>query len=223
MHNITIISSKHVELGKCNSLQLLEILNSINPEVIFEELPKSYFGLYYGNLSTKFTLETIAIANFLKSKKAKQVLVDTTDFPHIKALMNNYSIMLEHCLNFRQQNVLPIKEEILKSNQLLNEQGFDYLNSELAEVFQDNFKVLINDCLLQINSRQYYEAAIQWQSLIDFRENHMIKSIYEFSEQNEYNEAVFTLGVAHRKSIKAKINDVQNKSVIKLNWNFYGE
>jgi len=223
MHNITIISSKHVELGKCNSLQLLEILNSINPEVIFEELPKSYYDLYYGNNSTKSTLETIAITDFKKTKKIKQVLVDTTDFPFLEALKNNYSIVLDHCLNFRQKNGLPIKEAILTSNQLLHEQGFKYLNSNDAEIYQANIKTLISECLIQLNSRRYFETSKHWQSLTDFRENHMIKSIYEFSEQNEYDEAVFTLGVAHRKSIKAKINDFQNKSDIKLHWNFYGD
>ena len=65
--------------------------------------------------------------------------------------------MVDHCLNFRQQNGLPIKEAILKSDQLLYEQGFDYLNSKHAEVYQANVRALISECLIQINSKEYYE------------------------------------------------------------------
>jgi hypothetical protein len=140
----------------------------------------------------------------------------------MEELKNNYSIMLDHCLNFRQQNGLPIKEAILKSNQLLYEQGFDYLNSIRGEKYQANIGALISDCLIQINSKKYFETSKNWQSFIDFRENHMLKSIYDFSAENQFKEAVFTLGVAHRKSIKDKIERCHKQIPLKLNWRFYG-
>ena len=37
MHNVTLISTEHRENGKCNPDELHKILESINPNVIFEE------------------------------------------------------------------------------------------------------------------------------------------------------------------------------------------
>ena len=39
--------TRHDEVGKCNSNELYKIIESINPELIFEEIPPSYFDEYY--------------------------------------------------------------------------------------------------------------------------------------------------------------------------------
>lgn len=39
MFNIVLISTEHREFGNCNSDELCKILESINPDVIFEEEP----------------------------------------------------------------------------------------------------------------------------------------------------------------------------------------
>ena len=38
MNNITLISTMHSEGGKCTSDELFKIIESIKPEVIFEEI-----------------------------------------------------------------------------------------------------------------------------------------------------------------------------------------
>jgi len=47
MYNITLIGTIHWENGKCNPDELHKILEDINPEVIFDELPSSSFDMYY--------------------------------------------------------------------------------------------------------------------------------------------------------------------------------
>jgi len=47
MYNITLISTRHDELGKCNSNELYKIIESVDPELIFEGIPSSYFNKYY--------------------------------------------------------------------------------------------------------------------------------------------------------------------------------
>jgi len=39
MQNVILISTEHLDSGKCNSDELLKIIETINPEVIFEEQP----------------------------------------------------------------------------------------------------------------------------------------------------------------------------------------
>jgi len=51
MYNITLICTSHRNAGKCNSKELYRIIETINPEIIFEELSymdfnKTYSGEY---------------------------------------------------------------------------------------------------------------------------------------------------------------------------------
>jgi hypothetical protein len=43
MYNITLICSRHDELGKWNSNELYQILEKVNPDIIFEEIPSSRY------------------------------------------------------------------------------------------------------------------------------------------------------------------------------------
>lgn len=47
MYNIILIGTAHIENGQCNSDELYKIIESINPDVIFEEMPSSHFNVYY--------------------------------------------------------------------------------------------------------------------------------------------------------------------------------
>ncbi len=222
MYNITLISSKHIELGKCNSSTLIEIIKSVNPDVIFEEFAQSHFDLYYGESPTKFCLESIAITNFLKVKKSKQVLVDTIDFP-LNRLLKDYQMMINDLLNSPDQNGCDLKEAIYQNKLLVFDLGFNYLNSNKSEINQFEINRLIYNSLVHKNNKAYFETLEQWQNFNDFRESHMIESVYKFSEANKFKDAVFTLGVAHRNSIKDKIEKYQEHSRLKLNWKFYGD
>jgi hypothetical protein len=54
------------------------------------------------------------------------------------------------------------------------------------------------------------------------REIEMVKNIFKYSKENDYNDAVFIFGVAHKNSILQKINDYKNKNKITINWKLYG-
>ena len=47
MYNIALIGTNHSEKGKCNSDELYKIIEDINPEVIFEEIPSIIFDMFY--------------------------------------------------------------------------------------------------------------------------------------------------------------------------------
>jgi len=49
MYNIIILFSFHMERGKCNSNELYRIIEKIQPEIIFEELPYDVFEIIYAN------------------------------------------------------------------------------------------------------------------------------------------------------------------------------
>jgi hypothetical protein len=47
MYSITLVCTRHEELGKCHSNELHQIIETINLDVIFEEIPPSFFDKYY--------------------------------------------------------------------------------------------------------------------------------------------------------------------------------
>jgi hypothetical protein len=53
MYNITLICTVHRENGKCNSEELYNIIEKINPEIIFEEIPYFMYIENYKEFSEK--------------------------------------------------------------------------------------------------------------------------------------------------------------------------
>jgi hypothetical protein len=49
MYNITLLSSFHKNLGKCNPDELYKIIEEIQPEIIFEELSFDTFSFVYSD------------------------------------------------------------------------------------------------------------------------------------------------------------------------------
>lgn len=77
MNNVIIISTEHRESGKCNSDELLRILESINPEVIFKEEPDDEkYKSYYSDINSFKPLEIQTIIKYKQKHEIKYIPVD---------------------------------------------------------------------------------------------------------------------------------------------------
>lgn len=217
MHNITIVSTIHNELGKCKSEELHNIIESLNPEVIFEELPKELFDWFYmRNQPTKESLEVKSVKKYLEKHDIKHIPVDISVNPNLS------SSEIEFMFNtFKKYDDYKRIED--EQNKLIIQDGFTFLNSkkcsELFEKKKDTERSLLEfiankDRLFRIYNLFYEEQ--------DQRENEIINNIYNYSEEYQYNQAILLIGSGHRKSIVEKIK--KNKSIqnINLNWILYG-
>jgi len=93
--------------------------------------------------------------------------------------------------------------------------GFKFLNSIESSNLQDQMRKFES---LYLNNS---EIEIDFNKSIDIYENTMIANIYSYCKNNHFNTAIFLCGVAHRKSIIEKIENLQTTIEIKLNWKFY--
>jgi len=50
----------------------------------------------------------------------------------------------------------------------------------------------------------------------------MVKNVFKYSKENDYNDAVFIFGVAHKKSILQNIRNYSDEYRLKMNWKLYG-
>jgi len=206
MYNITLIGTHHSEIGKCNSDELYKIIVSISPEVIFDERPSN---------CNPETLEKKCIEKYLQNHNIEDIPVDIYVSPKSDEL-SMFTEFIKWCSEYK---------EIINERELLIEQeGFDYLNSE---IFFDLFEKKRNIEKQLIDNNVFYKNDLlrifnSFLEDIDTRENAMLKNIYNYSKENQYNQAVFLIGADHRKSIMQKSIEYEKMSEIKLNWTVYG-
>ena len=215
-HNITLIGSLHEEIGKCNSDELYKIIVSINPDVVFEELSSDLFDRFYGeNPLPEEPSEVKCIKKYLQGHNIKHIPVDIGKNPNLSDDELRY--MWD---TFQKYDVY--KKISVERNSLMEQYGFAYLNSDKClksfEKEKTTEKSLIEsninkDMLLRI-SRLFYEEQ-------DNRENEMLRNIYNYSKENQYEQAIFLIGSAHRGSIMQKIKKYKAEKRLKLNWTFY--
>lgn len=208
MYNITLVCTRHKEIGACNSTELLKIIEEYQPEVIFEELaPSIYAACYEYNcwgLTSMTTLETDAI----------KVYRQYHDVKHIPALSTTEMLNDLHSM---QRMVANRSLDVLADNliSLMGIYGFPFLNSDEGEQQADKLKALEKSTL---NNDEIFSRA--WQG-VDNYEYDMLQNIYQYSAENHFNQALMFIGAAHRKTITKKIKEYRSKHPLKLNWSFY--
>ena len=119
MHNITLVSTRHENIGKCNSQELWQILETIKPEVIFQEIPSSYLNKHYIE-QTRSNLETDAIRLYIEAHKPTIVAVDIDDIPdqtffkeHKRLAAASVSLVARVQVAIRQSRTMPIITNIV--------------------------------------------------------------------------------------------------------------
>ena len=61
MYKIILIGTIHSENGKCNHNEIYKILESINSEVLFDELPIHYFDMYFSDSFDTYCANSILL------------------------------------------------------------------------------------------------------------------------------------------------------------------
>ncbi len=219
MYNITLISTRHHNNGECNAHALCQILEHIQPEVIFEEMRPSYYDKYYVE-KTSTNLETEAISIYLITHNAQHIPVDTDDIPS-GAFFRDYQRAVELVLGLTDNYGLNYRNLLATSKRHAANYGFNYLNSNHYNTYIEEIRHAFEAGLEQLNDDKLSQAYRLWNELSDRRENEMLQNIYNFSRDHTYHNAVFLLGAGHRKSIINKIQYCEGEEEVKLNWSIH--
>jgi hypothetical protein len=123
MHRVSLVCTVHDEAGHANVAELCAILESIQPEVIFLEVPPEPLDDFYGNCSQE-NLESQAVRQYREGRQVKLVPVDLPT-PSAEFFSN-----IEE-LRRRIRRVSPEYRRLMKlDDDCIREYGFVYLNSE---------------------------------------------------------------------------------------------
>jgi|TergutMp193P3_1026864.scaffolds.fasta_scaffold04388_10 hypothetical protein len=220
MYNITLVGSRHIENGKCNSDELYKIIESLNPEVVFEEIRPSSYNAYYVD-KIKDSLETRAIIKYRENHQLKQILVDCED-EEPPYYLEIYVSMLEEI----EKNSINYQKGNQENDRLIDQYGFGYLNSVNFIEFNDWLTNEREETLRVINDEKLSSIYQMWyENNINNRENIMIKNIYDYCKNHSFERGLFCIGAAHRSAIKEKTQKYNETSELKLNWDYldYGK
>ena len=216
MYNITLIGTRHEAAGKCNSDELYKIIERINPELIFEEIPPSLFAEYYTN-KTRTNLETDTINKYIETYKAEHILIDSDDVPS-ESFFWDYFNMLRRVEGLTDVNGFNYRNFIDRNRMYIETHGLQYLNSVHSININDEITDAIEKGLGKLNSDKLNQTYKVWKEVNEKRENTWLQNIYSYSKEYSYDQAVFIVGAGHRKSLMQKIDDYEKKEKSKLNW-----
>ncbi|OYU95646.1 MAG: hypothetical protein CFE21_10935 [Bacteroidetes bacterium B1(2017)] len=216
MYSIHLICTTHAKNGLCSSFELSNIFKKISPEVIFEELPPSYYDKYYTEKS-RSNLETDAIHLYMESYEFKNVQVDFEDIPD-EDFFQNYKKLISKVEGSISKNGFDFRSLIDQKRNYSNLYGFSFLNSDDCMRMNDDIYGAIQNEVEDLGDENLIAIHNSWKNLNEKRENIMLQNIYDFSKTHEYKKAIFMIGHAHRKSIIEKVQDYNEKHQIKLNW-----
>jgi hypothetical protein len=217
MYDITLVFTHHSELGKCNSHELYKIIESINPDIIFEELPQDLFDRVYKDdqFDNELPPEIKSVKRYLLTHNIDHIPVDTgvnenscnSETQHMFALFQRFAIYK----NLQDQQ----KKSII-------ENGYVFLNSKTCEELHTQ-QIITEQSLLQFMSDKdrLFRLHKSLYEEVDVREHEIIKNIYNYSKQKQYNQGLLLIGSAHRKTIFEKIETYKTQEDLKLNWVLY--
>lgn len=234
MYNIILIGTIHSDNGKCNHNELYKILESIKPNVIFDELTCHYFDFYFSDSFEKYfannilrnrsnptiPLEVKSVKKYKQYNNVKVLPVDIDVTSKLSKHKEEILFMFRTFFKYDDYIKLDKEKEIL-----IGQEGFNYINSDVfldflirKEQLEKNImeSEVEKDRLLNIYNLFHAEQC-------ENRENEMLKNIYNYSKENQFAQGVFLIGAEHKKSILKKIIEYEKLSKIKLNWKMYGQ
>lgn len=214
MRKITLVFTAHRENGLCNVGELVMILRSLEPQVIFEETHPSDFDSYYKH-GTKRKLEAQAIKRYSELRVFNQVPVDRYDMP------GNLFVESQKVFAFVAQTTeeyVALDEQNAESVFRL---GFSYLNSAACAAVMDRLSDIEEKVIREAGDQALIRALNNWRHFMQKREREMVSNIYEYCGDRVFDAGVFLVGVAHRTNVVKEIDRCATIERDLIDWKFF--
>lgn len=214
LFNITLISSFHKIHGECNPKVLYNIIEKIQPDIIFEELSNEVFDIIYSPYFQPETIEAITIKKYLQQYPIKHFPVDNYPINETD-LLSDAQIIWEYSSEYR--------DLWNKKLRRLNESGYYFLNSYECTDMLNKLATIEETVLSETNNLKLLNEHKREKEIHSIREFEMLRTIYNIASQFPFDNAIFISGAEHRQRIKQKIEDFHANGNLKLKWTYFNE
>lgn len=208
---ISLIGTVHAESGRANLAELRTILDRLQPDVIFAEIPATNLADYldgsHGNL------ESAAVALYRKCRPVDVIPVDLNKpsdefFRKSEEMFKKVERTSYEYRRLMDQNSLDTRNH-----------GFPYLNSDRCAqawvAIYDEVRATV-EWIGDAGLRLIYA---QWSEIHDRREAGMLENINGYCSRSALSHGVFLLGVAHRKAMLEKVQEQPGIGAPGVSWN----
>jgi hypothetical protein len=194
-------------------MELYKIINTIKPEVIFEELDLNSYNDHYGQ-EGPYSTETTAIYKYLQYNNIQHIPVDTYDMTNFTKEEKKYmdNIILNNNIEYR--NIFEKQMKLVYSN------GYKFLNGEECSLMLLELQKIERIVQEQLCDDKLTYIYKKWIKINNEREEEMIKNIYKYCKNNLFNSGLLITGADHRNSLKRKLQNYCDND-ININWSYY--
>lgn len=207
---ISLIGTYHEELGAATVAALLEILERIQPEVVFAEIPRTHIDAWRDG--SHGTLESIAVARYADTHLVDVVPVDLPK-PE-ESFFRDYE---ELCRAIARTSD-PYHRLMDRNTERMRLYGFSYLNSEeCIQAWTDIVREEL-ETVEYTRSARLHEIYGRVRDLMERRDMEMLKNIRDYCASADRTYGTFLVGAAHRKSLIEKIRASEESATPRIEW-----
>jgi hypothetical protein len=208
MH-VSIIGTHHEERGAVTVSALLAILERIQPDVIFAEIPRTHFGAWRDG--SHGTVESIAVARYADIHSIDVVPVDspTPDDSFFQRWEEATRAIERTSPEFRR--LVDLNADRMGSG------GFAYLNSdECIEAWTQIYREEL-DTIEYIGSSRLRDIYVEVRGVNERRDLEMLRNIRTYCASAVQARGTFLVGAAHRKSLIEKLR-APDAALAQVDW-----
>jgi hypothetical protein len=214
-NSVSLVCTVHEEMGLANVSELRAILERIQPEVIFLEVPPAAFDDYYENCSRR-NLESMAVRQY---RQGHQINLVPVDLPTpTEEFFSNHEYLRE-----RIRKESPEYRRLIKwDSDCIRGYGFAYLNSQhCSELWLKVYKEMVST-IKRINDPRLVEICDLWNKTLYRREKEMMENIQKYCTENIFDTSAFLVGAAHRQVVIDISREQSDIDSIRMRWDFAG-
>lgn len=214
MKRISLVCTVHEERGLANVSNLHAILEHLEPDIIFLEVPPEAYNYYYIACSQQ-NLESKAVIQYRQNRQVELVPIDLPT-PDEDFFRNN-----RYLFERIEGNSADYRRLMDWYRNYVFDYGFAYLNCDDYGKHHSELNDQIITTIKKIDDKRITELYELWSNTNEHRDNEMMKKIYKYCRENTFKKAAFLIGAAHRQSITEKSRKQDELSLEKIQWNYY--
>ncbi|MBX9965837.1 MAG: hypothetical protein K2Y35_22450 [Burkholderiales bacterium] len=207
---ISLIGTVHAESGRANVAELLAILDRLQPDVIFAEIPSGNLADYldgsHGNL------ESAAVVLYRKRRPVSVFPVDSDKpsdefFREAEEMFKKIERTSPGYCRLMDQNRLDVRDH-----------GFPYLNSDRCVQAWAGIYEEVLATIEWIGDARLREIHDRWSETNDRRERGMLENINGYCVRRALSHGVLLVGAAHRRAMMEKVREQRGAGAPAVSW-----
>ncbi|WP_233884854.1 hypothetical protein [Paraburkholderia flagellata] len=207
---ISLIGTVHAESGCANVAELRTILERLQPDVIFAEIPTANLADYrdgsHGNL------ESAAVALYRERRPVNVVPVD------LNKPSDEFFSKSEEMFK-KVERTSPEYRHLMDQNSLdTRDHGFPYLNSARCAQAWAAIYDEVRETVEWIGDDELRQIYALWSVTNDRRETAMLENINGYCIRGALSHGVLLLGAAHRKAMVEKVQEQRGVGASGVTW-----